>query len=80
MCKGYKPNLGFLRVWNRLAFVRLIDPKIPKLGVRATICASLRYVIDSIAYRYIYIYIYSGFQKLRQNIFSEPSFSTPYSN
>ena len=36
MWKGHKPNLGYLRVWGYLAYVRLIDSKIPKLGIRAT--------------------------------------------
>ena len=32
MWKRHEPNLGYLRVWVCLAYVRLIDPKIPKLG------------------------------------------------
>ncbi|CAL5342462.1 unnamed protein product [Camellia sinensis] len=30
--RGYKPNLGYLRVWGCLAFVRLADPRRPKLA------------------------------------------------
>ena len=37
MWKGHKPNLGYLRVWGCLAYVRLTNPKIPKLGIRANI-------------------------------------------
>ena len=51
MWKGYKPNLEYLRVWGCLAYVRLTDPKIPKLGIRATRCAFLGYAINSAAYR-----------------------------
>ena len=44
-----KPNLGYLRVWGCLAYVRLTDPTIPKLGIRAIACAFLGYTIDSVA-------------------------------
>ena len=50
MWKGHKSNLGYLRVWGCLAFVRLTDPKIPKLGIRATTCTFLGYAINSVAY------------------------------
>ena len=52
MWKGHKPNLGYLRVWNCLAYVRFTGPKLPKLGIRASTCAFLGYVINSIAYRF----------------------------
>ena len=52
MWKGHKPNLGYLREWGCLTYVRLIDPKIPNLGIRATTCTFLSYVINSIAYRF----------------------------
>ena len=52
MWKGNKPNLGYLRVRGCLAYVRLIDPKIPKLGIRATTCAFLGYAINSATYRF----------------------------
>ena len=52
MWKGHKPNLGYLRVWGCLAYVRLTDPKMPKLCIRATTCAFLGYVINSAAYRF----------------------------
>ena len=41
MWKGHKLNLRYLRVWGCLAYVRLTDPKMPKLGIRATTCAFL---------------------------------------
>ena len=41
MWKRHKPNLGYLRVWGCLAYVRLTDPKMPKLGIRATTCVFL---------------------------------------
>ena len=50
--KGHKPNLGYLRVWVCLAYVRLTDPKISKLGIRATTFTFLSYVINSAAYRF----------------------------
>ena len=53
--KGHKPNLGYFKVWGCLAFVRLTDPKIPKLGVRATTCAFLGYAVNSTAYRFLNI-------------------------
>ena len=52
MWKGHKPNLGYLRVWGCLAYVRLTDPKMPKLGIRATTCPFLGYAINSAAYRF----------------------------
>ena len=52
MWKGYKPNLKYLRVWGCLAYVRLTDPKIPKLGIRATIYTFLGYAINSAVYRF----------------------------
>ena len=53
--KGHQPNLGYFKVWGCLAFVRLTDPKIPKLGVRASTCAFLGYVVNSTAYRFLNI-------------------------
>ena len=50
--KEHKPNLGYLRVWGCLAYVRLSDSKIPKLGIKATTCAFLGYAINSAAYRF----------------------------
>ena len=41
-----------LRVWGCLAYVRLTDPKMPKLGIRATTCAFLGYTINNTAYRF----------------------------
>ena len=52
MWKGHKPNLGYLRVWGCLAYKRLTDPKIPKLGIKASTCAFLGYVINSVTYRF----------------------------
>ena len=53
--KGHKLNLRYFKVWGCLAFVRLMDPKIPKLGIRATICAFLGYAINSTTYRFLNI-------------------------
>ena len=52
MWKGHKPNLGHLRVWGCLAYVRITDPKMSKLGIRATTCTFLGYAINSVAYRF----------------------------
>ena len=52
MWKGHKPNLGYFRVWGCLAYVRLTDHKIPKLGIKASTCAFLGYVINSVTYRF----------------------------
>ena len=52
MWKGHKPNLGYLRVWGCLAYVRFTNPKMPKLGIRATTCTFLGYAINSAAYRF----------------------------
>ena len=41
-----------MRVWGCLAYVMLTEPKIPKLGIRATICGFLGYAINSAAYRF----------------------------
>ena len=53
--KGYKPNLGYLRVWGCLAYVRLSDPKRLKLGARAATCVFLGYAKSSTAYRFLNI-------------------------
>ena len=53
--KGHEPNLGYFKVWGCLAFVRLTDPKIPKLGVKTTTCAFLGYAINSTTYRFLNI-------------------------
>ena len=50
--KGNKPNLRYLRVWGCLAYVLLLDPKIPKLGIRATTCTFLGYAVNNAAYRF----------------------------
>ena len=55
MWKEHKPNLGYLRVWGCLAYVRLTDPKMHKLGIRATTCAFLGYAINSATYRFFYL-------------------------
>ena len=52
MWKRHKPNLGYFRVWGCLVFVRLTDPKIPKLGIRAITCAFLGYAINSAVYSF----------------------------
>lgn len=50
--REHKPNLSYLRVWGCLAFVRLANPKRPKLGERVTTCAFLGYVLHSTTYRF----------------------------
>ena len=52
MWTGHKPNLGYLRVWDFLAYIRLTDNKIPKLGIGAPTCTFLGYAINSAAYRF----------------------------
>ena len=52
MRKGHKPNLGYLRVWGCLAYVRLTSFKIPKFGIRAITYAFLGYAINSASYRF----------------------------
>lgn len=49
--RNRKPNLEHLRVWGCLAFVRISDPKIPKLGIRASRCVFVGYALNSKAYR-----------------------------
>ena len=44
--------MGYLRVCDCLAYVRLTDPKIHKLGIRATICTFLGFAINSAAYKF----------------------------
>ena len=41
-----------MRIWGCLAYVRLTNPKIPKLGIRATTCVFFGYAINSAAYRF----------------------------
>ena len=41
-----------MRVWGCLAYVRLTDLKIPKLGIRTTTYAFLGYAINSATYRF----------------------------
>ena len=50
--KKYKPNLDYFRVWGCLAYVRLPDPKRPKLGKRAFTCVFLDYTLNSPTYRF----------------------------
>jgi hypothetical protein len=50
--KKYKPNLDYFRVWGCLAYVRLLDPKRPKLGKRASTCLFLGYTLNSPTYRF----------------------------
>ena len=44
--------MRYLRVGGCLVFVRLMDPKRPKLGVKAVTCAFLGYATNSTAYRF----------------------------
>ena len=50
--KWHKPNLAYLRLWGCLAYVRLTESKITKLGIKATTRVFLSYVINSVAYRF----------------------------
>ena len=54
--KKYKPNLNFFKVWGCLAYVRLPDPKRPKLRVKASTCVFLGYSLYSTTYRFFDIY------------------------
>ena len=40
MWEGHKLDLGYLRVWGCLAYVRLTDPKMPKLYKSYYLCFS----------------------------------------
>ena len=53
MSYGKGISQTWVRVWGCLAYVRLLDPKRPKLGVRATTCVFLGYALYSIAYRFL---------------------------
>ena len=50
--KKYKTNLDYFKVWGCLAYVRLPDPKRPKLGKRASTCVFLGYTLNSPTYRF----------------------------
>ena len=50
--KKYKPNLNFFKVWGCLAYVRLPDPKRPKLRVKASTFVFLGYSLYSTSYRF----------------------------
>ena len=52
MWKGHKPNMRYLRVWGCLAYVRLTNPKLPKLGIRATTCTFLGYAVNNTTYSF----------------------------
>ena len=81
---------GYLRVWGCLTYVRLTDPKIPTLVIRATTYAFFGYVINSAAYKFFdlenKIIFESGdaifheekFQLGEENILSQPISSTSY--
>ena len=48
-----KPNLKHLKVWGCLAYVRIPDPKRPKLGCKTYRCAFIGYSKNSITYRFL---------------------------
>jgi hypothetical protein len=50
--KKYKPNLDYFKVWGCLVYVRLPDPKRPKLGKRAFTCVFLGYTLNNPTYRF----------------------------
>ncbi|GKV39169.1 hypothetical protein SLEP1_g46977 [Rubroshorea leprosula] len=41
--RGYKPNLSYLKAWGCLTYVRLTNPKRPKLGAKAATCVFIGY-------------------------------------
>ena len=50
--KGRKPNIGYFKVWECLAYCKKMDPNKTKLGLRATYkCAFVDYASNSKAYR-----------------------------
>ncbi|GKV08527.1 hypothetical protein SLEP1_g20144 [Rubroshorea leprosula] len=51
--RGYKPNLSYLKARGCLAYVRLTDPKRPKLGAKAATCVFIGYATTSKAYRFL---------------------------
>ena len=77
--KKYKPNLKFFKVWGCLAYVRLPDPKRPKLGVKASTSVSLGYSLYSTTYRFFYI-DNNTIIEFRDAIFHENKFPFKYKN
>ena len=53
MSYGKGISQTWVRVWGCLAYVRLPDPKRPKLGVRPTTCVFLGYALNSTAYGFL---------------------------
>src|SRR3954467_2488291 len=50
--KKRQPNLSYLRTWECLAYVRILDPKRVKLAIRAYECVLIGYAANSKAYRF----------------------------
>ena len=48
---GRKPNLNYLKVWGCIAYFRVPDSKITKLGPRAIKSVFVSYAVNSKAYR-----------------------------
>ena len=53
LCKGYTPNLKYLRVWGCLAKVILPEPKKMKIGSKTSDCLFIGYAQHSVAYRFL---------------------------
>ena len=49
--RNRKPNLDYLRIWGCLAYVRITNPKIPKLGIKAYQCVFIGYTLTSKAHK-----------------------------
>ncbi|KAL6315951.1 hypothetical protein AAG906_013785 [Vitis piasezkii] len=49
--KGRKPNIGYFKVWECLAYCKKTDPNKTKLGPRAIKCTFVGYASNSKAYR-----------------------------
>ena len=74
-----KPNLNYIRVWGCLAYVRMTDPKIPKLGIRASRCVFIGYALASKAYRFLDLENNVVIESL-DAIFHEDKFPFKYKN
>ena len=77
--KKNKPNLNFFKVWGCLAYVRLPDPKRPKLRVKASTFVFLGYSLYSTSYRFFDIDNNTIIES-RDAIFHENKFPFKYKN
>jgi hypothetical protein len=53
--KKRKPNLSYFKVWECRAIVRLLEPKIKKLGQKAIKCIFLGYAKHSKCYKFLVV-------------------------